>query len=118
MGYGRISDKEKQFGYQAGGPILKNRLFFSSALEQLISHSVQNPQTYSLPTTNFIPALNLPTTRIARQLLEQFPGPKIVSPTGALTANYTVAAPVVVNRLIAVLNAPTTRRTVTPRPSA
>ena len=101
VGYGRISDKENQFGYQVGGPILKNRLFFSSALEKLISHSAQNPQTYSLPTTNFIPALNLPTTRIARQLLDQFPGPTIVSPTGALTANYTVAAPVVVNRLIA-----------------
>jgi hypothetical protein len=101
VGYGRLSDKENQFGYQAGGPILKNRLFFSSALEKLISHSLQNPQTAPFPTTNFIPALNLPTDRIARQLLQQYPGPTIISPTGALTANYTFAPPVVVNRLIA-----------------
>ncbi len=100
VGYGRLPEKEHQFGYQAGGPILKKRLFFSSALEKLMSHSAQNPQTYTLPTTNFIPALNLPATRIARQLLQQYPGPAIVSPTGALTASYTVASPVVVNRLV------------------
>ncbi|HTA42515.1 MAG TPA: carboxypeptidase regulatory-like domain-containing protein [Bryobacteraceae bacterium] len=100
-GLGRRKDNENQFGYQVGGPILRNRLFFSSALEQLISHSELAPATYALPTTNFIPALNLPTTRLAYQLLTQYPGPKIVSPTGALVAPYTVSQPVVVDRLIA-----------------
>ncbi len=72
-GYGRLPDKEQQFGYQAGGPILKNRLFFSSALEQLISHSNQNPQTYTLPSANFISAFNLASSNLARQLLQMFP---------------------------------------------
>ena len=99
---GRQKDNENQFGYQVGGPVLRNRLFFSSALEQLISHSQQDPaQTYQLPTTNFIPALNLPSDRIATQLLQMYPGPAITSPTGALVANYTVSQPVVVDRLIA-----------------
>ena len=98
-GYGRLPDKEEQFGYQAGGPILKNRLFFSSALEQLISHSNQSPQTYSLPSTNFISAFNLSTSNLARQLLQEYPGPAIE--TQNVTANYTVAQPVVVDRLIA-----------------
>lgn len=100
-GLGRRKDNQNQFGYQAGGPILRNRLFFSSALEQLISHSELAPATYQLPTTNFIPALNLPSTRLAYQLLTQYPGPKIVSPTGAIVAPYTVSQPVVVDRLIA-----------------
>jgi len=98
-GYGRLPDKEQQFGYQAGGPILKNRLFFSSALEQLISHSNQNPQTYTLPSANFISAFNLPVTNLARQLLQEYPGPVIN--TLNVTGSYTVAQPVVVDRLIA-----------------
>lgn len=100
-GYGRLQDNQNQFGYQIGGPVLYKRLFFSSALEQLISHGAEDPQTYQLPTTNFIPALELPTDRIAYQLLTQFPGPAIVSPTNAIVANYTVSQPVVVDRLIA-----------------
>jgi hypothetical protein len=97
-GFGRLADKENQFGYQVGGPILRNRLFFSSALEQLISHSTEDPQTYVLPTTNFIPALNIPSTRLAAQLLTEYPGPTLNSID--LTTNYTVAPPVVVDRLI------------------
>jgi hypothetical protein len=100
-GLARRPLKQNQFGYQAGGPILKDRLFFSSALEDFFSHSKLDPATYTLPTTNFIPALNLPATRQSRQLLQEFPGPTIVSPTGALTAKYTTSQPVVVERLIA-----------------
>jgi hypothetical protein len=98
-GKGRRADKEQQFGYQVGGPILPNRLFFSSALEELISHSKTDPQTYSLPSTNFIPAFNLSSSNLARQLLEKYPGP--VVNTQNVTGNYTVAQPVVVDRLLA-----------------
>ncbi len=101
QGLGRRQDTENQFGYQVGGPVLRNRLFFSSALEQSISHSTLNPATYQLPTTNFVPALNPPPSRIAYQLLTEYPGPAITSPTGAIVANYTVSQPVVVDRLIA-----------------
>lgn len=100
-GLGRRPDKQQQFGYQVGGPILKDKLFFSSALEDFFSHSKLDPATYTLPTTNFIPALNLPANRLSRQLLTEFPGPTIVSPTGSVTAKYTTSQPVVVDRLIA-----------------
>ena len=103
-GLGRRQDVENQFGYQAGGPLiprgsLRNRLFFSSAFEQLISHSRSDPQTYTLPSTNFIPALNLPASRLARVLLEKYPGP--VLNAKSLTTDYTAARPVVVDRSIA-----------------
>jgi hypothetical protein len=104
IGLGRRQDVENQFGYQAGGPLiprggLRTRLFFSSSLEQLFSHSRTDPQTYKLLTTNFIPALNIPSTRLSRTLLEKYPGPVIEAK--ALTADYTTARPVVVERTIA-----------------
>lgn len=103
-GLGRLPLKQNQFGYQVGGPvpkILSNRLFFSSALESFTSRSNLAPATYTLPTTNFIPALNIPTTRLAYQLLTKFAPPTIVGKAGALTAPYTVEQPVEVDRLIA-----------------
>jgi hypothetical protein len=105
-GLGRRSDHENEFGYQVGGPVipkgaLRSRLFFSSALEQLISHSKQDPATYVLPTTSFLADLTVPSTRLASQLLTAFPPPVIVSPTKAPTSLYTIAQPVVVDRLIA-----------------
>jgi hypothetical protein len=103
-GKGRRVSKENQFGFQAGGPLLprgplKTRLFISSALEEMISHSKLDSETLLLPTTNFIAALGLPPTRLARQLLDKYPGPVINS--RQLAAGYNVAPPVVVDRLIA-----------------
>jgi len=98
-GYGRLKDNENRPGYQASGRIFRNRLFFSSALEEYVSHSTLDPQTYILPTTNFIPALSIPSSRIASQLLNQYPGPVIHSQN--LTAPITVESPVVVDRLLA-----------------
>ena len=94
--------KEHEYGYQVGGPViprgaLRSRLFFSSALENLSSHSKQADQTFLLPTTNFIPALNIPPNRLARQLLETFSHPVIES--RRITDAYKVAPPVVVDRL-------------------
>ena len=98
-GLGRRPDKEQRVGYQVGGPIRRNRLFFSSALEQYSSHSKLDPQTYYLPTTNFLPALSVPTTRIASQLLSKYPGPTIQSTN--LEAALTIASPVQVSRTLA-----------------
>ncbi|HWF11500.1 MAG TPA: carboxypeptidase regulatory-like domain-containing protein [Bryobacteraceae bacterium] len=103
-GLGRLPLRQNQYGYQFGGPVpklLRGRLFFSSALENFRSFSSLAPNTYTLPTTNFIPALNISATRLAYQLLTKYPGPTIVSPTGAVTAKYTVEQPVEVDRLIA-----------------
>jgi hypothetical protein len=100
-GTGRTRDRENQFGYQAGGPVPKTgkRVFFSSALEQLISHSQQASETLVLPTTNFLPALNVQPARDSYKLLKTYPGPTIQSTN--LTANYTVSPPVVLDRLLA-----------------
>jgi outer membrane receptor protein involved in Fe transport len=98
-GAGRTKDKEHRFGFQAGGRLIRDRLFFSSALEQFNSHGTLAPQTFFLPTTNYLPAYNIPSTRLAYQLLKQYPGPVI----DALTtiAPLEIAAPVVVNRTLA-----------------
>lgn len=97
-GFGRRVAKENRFGYQIGGPVLRNRLFFSSSLEQLISHSLTDPITYLLPTKNFLPALNVQPARLSRQLLEKYPAPLINS--AKLIAEYKIEAPVVVNRML------------------
>ncbi len=73
IGAGRLPDKEHQFGYQVGGPVVHNRLFFSSALEQLISHSNQSPQKYELPSANFLTSFAVPASHLASQLLNAFP---------------------------------------------
>src|SRR5580698_989843 len=98
-GNGRLPDKEHQFGYQLGGPIKHDRLFFSSALEQLISHSNESPRTYQLPTATYLSSFGVPTSRLASQLLTMFPPP--VLNTASFTGLYTVAQPVVVDRAIA-----------------
>ena len=97
-GFGRRVSKENRFGYQLGGPVFGNRLFFSSALEQLISHSLTDPLTYRLPTENFLPSLNVQPNRLSRQLLEKYPAPVIHS--RQLVADYKISAPVVVDRLL------------------
>jgi hypothetical protein len=98
-GNARLPDKEHQFGYQVGGPIKHDRLFFSSALEQLISHSNESPRPYELPSANFLKTFNVPTSRLASQVLTAFPAPVLNVPN--VTGVYMVAPPVVVDRLLA-----------------
>jgi Carboxypeptidase regulatory-like domain/TonB-dependent Receptor Plug Domain/TonB dependent receptor len=95
----RTPDKELQPGYVVGGPILKNRLFFSSAFEQLSSHSFQGPATFLLPSTTFLSVVS-PNSAIAN-LLTMFPAPA-VSDQGNLLATLTVAPPVKVERSLGI----------------
>ncbi|HVW09008.1 MAG TPA: carboxypeptidase regulatory-like domain-containing protein, partial [Bryobacteraceae bacterium] len=99
VGAGRTRDKENRIGYQGGGRIIRNRLFFSSAFEQFNSHGTLAPQTYFLPTTNYLPAYNIPSTRLAYQLLKKYPAPEIQAQT--TIAPLDISAPVVVNRQLA-----------------
>src|SRR5262249_53226306 len=50
-GLKRTPVKENQIGYQAGGPIRKERLFFSSAFEQLRTRGRQGTPRFRIPTT-------------------------------------------------------------------
>ena len=102
-GVRRHAMKEHQFGYQIGGPAiprgaLRSRLFSSSSMEQLISHSKQGEQTYILPTTNLLPALNVGANKLSSQLLKKYAFPVLDSK--ALVAAYKVEAPVVIDRLL------------------
>lgn len=99
-GTGRLPDKQQQFGYQAGGPILKNRLFFSSALEQLISHSNQSPAQFEVPSATFLSTFRLTSSSLAGQLLSQYPAPVVNAPNGGVAGVYTVSPPSILDRLI------------------
>lgn len=87
--------REFQPGYQAGGPLRRDRYFISSSFEYLSSLDHSQPITVNLPTT--LLASVTATDSIARRLLDDFPAP-IIPSTTSLAAPYTVAPPVQVNR--------------------
>jgi hypothetical protein len=95
----RTPDKQIQPGYFVGGPILKNRLFFSSAFERLSSHSFQGPATFLLPSTNFL--ADFPQKTALYNLLTMFP-PPAVAEGASLFATLTVAPPVKVDRSLGI----------------
>jgi hypothetical protein len=99
QGAPRTPDKESEPGYVLGGPILRSRLFFLSALDFLRSHSRQDPVTYLFPTPSLI-AFTAPTS-LARKLLTDFPAP-VVTNGSRFTAPLTLAPPVSVDRLLAI----------------
>ena len=72
-GLPRPPAKERQLGYQVGGPVRRERLFFSSAYEHLRSRSRQDYFDFNLPTPQFV-QFQLPT-RASRRLLERYPSP-------------------------------------------
>ena len=96
----RNPDKEIQPGYFVGGPVLKNRLFFSSALEHLRSRSFQDPATFVLPSTNFFSVFPQQNTAL-RNLLTMYPAPAVTDGPNPL-ATLTVAPPVAVNRTLGI----------------
>ncbi len=87
--------REFEPGYQIGGPLRRNRYFFSSSLDYLQSLDHGQAVTLNVPTTLLL-ADTAPNS-IARGLLTAFPGPVIQSNT-ALAAPYVVAPPVDVDR--------------------
>ena len=96
-GLPRNPDKQNQIGFQAGGPILKDRLFFSSSFDHLRSRSFEDAQQFSLPATGMLRQLqSAPASRISKKLLDQFPAPVVVS--SGLIATATFAPPVSVDQ--------------------
>jgi len=95
----RVPDKEAQPGFVVGGPVLKDRLFFSSAFEFFRSRSRQDPQTFQFLTPSFS-SFTLPDS-LARKLTTQFPAP-IVPIGDAFTQSLTVAPPVSLDRKLAI----------------
>lgn len=95
----RNPDKQIQPGYFVGGPVLKNRLFFSSAFEHLSSHSFQGPASFVLPSTNFLSLFPGPSALTT--LLKMFPAPAVTDGANPF-AVLTVAPPVQVNRSLGI----------------
>jgi hypothetical protein len=101
-GLPRAPVKENQIGFQAGGPIRKQTLFFSTAYEHQRSRSRQDASDFRLPTSAFRQfLLSGPANRISRKLFDQFSGPTITATT-ALTATVSIAPPVSVDRTLAI----------------
>src|SRR5229473_1206932 len=99
LGASRTPDKQANPGYVAEGPMLRNRLFFSSAFDYLRSRSRQGPQTFQLPTSSFLTFAQ--PDSLARKLLTQFPVPFVLT-SNQFTAPVTFAPPVSVDRKLAV----------------
>ena len=92
----RNPDKEDQFGYFVSGPVLKNRLFFSSAFEYLRTRSFQDPTPFEFPTTIFASTYTS-TTSVARTLLTMYPAPAVTNGLNPL-AELILSPPVSLNR--------------------
>lgn len=96
----RTPDHQSEPGFVLGGPILRNRLYFSSAYDYFRSGSQADPYTYLFPTPSFLTEFTAPNS-LARQLLTEFPTPAPASSPG-LTAQMTLAAPVAIQRTQAI----------------
>jgi Carboxypeptidase regulatory-like domain/TonB-dependent Receptor Plug Domain len=100
IGAPRSIDKQDQPGFFVGGPVLKNRLFFSSAYEYFRSRGNGAPYPFDLPTPDFL-SFTGPNS-LARQLLTEFPSPITNAATTAPTQVDMLAPPVAVNRILAI----------------
>ena len=96
----RPPDNEQQPGFVVGGPVLKDKLFFSSSYEYFRSRSQQAPFTFLFPTQFLVNNLTTANS-LARMLLTQYPAP-VTSTGNALTVQETLAAPVSINRTLAI----------------
>ena len=72
-GRARLPFKEAQYGFQAGGPLVRHRLFLSGGLEIYRNRTLEAPATYQVPSPDYVSTLA--TTNPAHRLLTQFPTP-------------------------------------------
>lgn len=95
----RAGYKETQPGYWIGGPIVRDKLFFSSSFEHFRSRGRQDPQVFTFPN---LPVFRqfAPPDRQSRALLDRFAPPAVGG--AGLTGQLTLEPPVSVNRIVAV----------------
>jgi hypothetical protein len=91
----RAAYKESQPGFWVGGPIRRDRLFFSSAFEHFRSRGQQPTQTFFFPNLPVFQQFSSATAQ-SRKLLETF-HPPAVAGTG-VTGSLSIAPPVSVDR--------------------
>jgi hypothetical protein len=96
QGVGRLPLRESQPGFQAGGPVLRNRLFLSGALELFRSRGNGAPTTFSLPTRTLLDFTA--SNSLARKLLDQFPDMLLPVNKGLLSGTVTLQPPASIDR--------------------
>ena len=72
--------KEIEPGFTASGPLRRNRLFISTSLDLLRFRSRQDPQSFTMPTAQFIASTD--PAGLAGKLLREFPAAAVPSGTG------------------------------------
>jgi hypothetical protein len=97
LGIARAAQKQLQPGFLATGPVLRNRLFFSSSYEYFRNRGRGDPATFTFPAAGFFNFAG--DNSLSRALLTQYPAPKLA---GALTAQLAIAPPVEVDRTLAI----------------
>ncbi len=109
LGLQRVPLKESQLGYHTGGPLVRDRLFFSSAFEYLRSRSLQDPQKVKFPTKE---VFAVGVQGVSADLLRQF-APPVSGDGRSFSVNATVTPPSSLNRFVALerfdYNAPNNR---------
>jgi len=96
-GIPRAPNKQEQPGFVVSGPILRDRLFFSTSYEYFRNRSEDDPQTFTFPTASIL-SFAAPGS-LARQLLTEYPAPAVTGP--GLTGTVNIAPPVEVDRTLA-----------------
>jgi hypothetical protein len=99
QGLPRAPNKQTEPGFVVTGPILRNRLFFSTSYDDFRNRSKLSPQIYTLPATGFVDNFTLPGSQ-ARQLLQAYPAPPVVG--NGDVGKVMIAQPAEVNRLLAI----------------
>ncbi len=99
-GLERAPAKQRQIGFQAGGPVPKTKSWFaSSAYEHFRSRGQAEPTEFLFPTTIFAAQFTAPDS-LARRLLTQFPAPAVTD-RNLPVARLSVAQPVSIDRSLA-----------------
>ena len=97
QGLPRDPAKENQYGFQAGGPLLKQNWFWSSAFERLRSRSRLDPIAFQFPSPSFLAGSGV--GKDAQSLLSQFTPPTVTSSaSNPLVGSTSLTPPVSVDR--------------------
>jgi hypothetical protein len=100
----RAPDQESQAGFQAGGPLVRDRLFASFSLERLASRGRAAEAEYRVPSAVLLADLDqFYRDSIARRLLSRFPPPASIAGPQDRTGVAKLQAPVTFDRGLALV---------------
>ena len=99
QGLTRPRNQELQPGFVVGGPVRRNRLYFSSTFEQFANRGQLPARDFNVPSASFIPQYTV-EGRKSRALLQQYPPPFVqsLSPSGTVK----IAQPAALDRTLAI----------------